>query len=170
MNWGRTLHHRDHDRPPQQGTTVRAFMQGLFYPRPRKPGKENILKPRPVHDRLFIVGEPHMPGDCMFSGKPEMNNMPAPDISNDPPRDCPFSPGGGYLFSGLKPGIILMAFISALCMASCCGKGESNMERLRGLMVKNQIEERGVTDQRVLHAEDRRTAFVHSLTRNQRSV
>ncbi len=56
------------------------------------------------------------------------------------------------MFSGLKPGIILMAFISALCMASCCGKGESNMERLRGLMVKNQIEERGVTDQRVLHA------------------
>jgi protein-L-isoaspartate(D-aspartate) O-methyltransferase len=39
-----------------------------------------------------------------------------------------------------------------LIYASCTGEGETSMERLRELMVKNQIEARGVSDQRVLNA------------------
>jgi protein-L-isoaspartate(D-aspartate) O-methyltransferase len=46
---------------------------------------------------------------------------------------------------------------SLLCMlycipAACRMKGETSMERLRELMVKNQIEARGVSDARVLNA------------------
>lgn len=39
-----------------------------------------------------------------------------------------------------------------LVPASCAGKGESSMEQLRELMVRNQIESRGVSDERVLAA------------------
>jgi protein-L-isoaspartate(D-aspartate) O-methyltransferase len=53
--------------------------------------------------------------------------------------------------------IFLTTIFSLLCMltcipAACRMKGETSMERLRELMVKNQIEARGVSDARVLNA------------------
>jgi protein-L-isoaspartate(D-aspartate) O-methyltransferase len=51
----------------------------------------------------------------------------------------------------------LITIFSLLCIitcipAACRTKGETSMEQLRELMVKNQIEARGVTDKRVLSA------------------
>ncbi len=45
-----------------------------------------------------------------------------------------------------------IATLFILVYASCTGEGVTSMERLRELMVKNQIEARGVTDQKVLDA------------------
>ena len=39
-----------------------------------------------------------------------------------------------------------------LLQSSCTGQGETSMERLRELMIRNQIEARGVSDKRVLNA------------------
>jgi protein-L-isoaspartate(D-aspartate) O-methyltransferase len=50
---------------------------------------------------------------------------------------------------------IALKLIAAICVvmtAACTSEGETSMERLRELMVKNQIEARGVSDQRVLEA------------------
>lgn len=46
----------------------------------------------------------------------------------------------------------LTAAICVVMTAACTSEGETSMERLRELMVKNQIEARGVSDQRVLEA------------------
>ena len=53
--------------------------------------------------------------------------------------------------------IFLITIFSMLCVlncipAACRMKGETSMEQLRELMVKNQIEARGVSDTRVLEA------------------
>lgn len=48
--------------------------------------------------------------------------------------------------------ITYTAALFVLVYASCAGEGVTSMERLRELMVKNQIEARGVTDRRVLDA------------------
>jgi protein-L-isoaspartate(D-aspartate) O-methyltransferase len=50
---------------------------------------------------------------------------------------------------------ITLKLSAALCVvmaAACTSEGETSMERLRELMVKNQIQARGVSDQRVLEA------------------
>ena len=48
--------------------------------------------------------------------------------------------------------IIYYIIASMLIPAACRGEGDTSMEKLRELMVKNQIEARGVSDERVLSA------------------
>jgi protein-L-isoaspartate(D-aspartate) O-methyltransferase len=60
------------------------------------------------------------------------------------------------MISGIHKNYFLPALIMSLFAiennASCAQKGEISMEKLRGKMVTEQIESRGVTDQRVLSA------------------